>query len=718
MKIQKRDKSTQAFTPNKILTRIKTQAKGLKIDSDVLFQEVIPLITDNITTTEIDEIIAFKAADKIIQHPDYSLLGGRILLSRQSKLIGKELQPVDLTYDFFAATTFLSKYSMKDEKKTPLELPSCMYERVANHLHCDNEADREELLEELKSKRGNFATPTYTNAGIPKRNGMISCNLTHLEDDSFEGIEETLKKISAASKEGSGIGLLIDPLRSKESIVESFQGNAGGVVRLADMVQSKMRFYKQGSRSGSCALYLSLWHRDIMDFLELTLPIGSAELRTKDLFTSIIVNDLFMEKLEKGEDWYLFCPNDIKKAGLKPLYNLHGDKFNAEYQKAVDLGLGKKVNPKDIFDAIVKSQVESGRPYVMFKDNANKRNMQDNIGPIKQSNLCIEVMQASKPKYTPQCTLASVNLAEHDTLETIAQTTRVLVRALNQVIDKNKWSDNWSEKAGMDQRALAIGVAGLADFFAKKKIAFESEEAKKWNNDIFETMYKTAVIESMLLAEEKGENYPAWEGSRYSKGETYIEGWSPKPEGEAIPMYNSLLLGLMPTASSAILLGVFESFEPATANLFTRRVGQGEFLVVNKYLVNELIENNLWDNTIIDKVIKNQGSIQNIVEIPEEIRFRYKDVWEISQRVLLDLSIIRNKYVDQSQSLNVYHSDAKYGKIASALMYAWKGGLKTGVYYTRTKSKLEANSKLASSQIANQPDKPKDSQFECFGCSA
>ena len=718
MKIVKRDKSTQAFTPNKILTRIKTQSKGLKIDSDVLFQEVIPLITDNITTTEIDEIIAFKAADKIIQHPDYSLLGGRILLSRQSKLIGKELQPVDLTYDFFAATTFLSKYSMKDEKKIPLELPSCMYERVANHLHTDNEGDRLELLEELKSKRGNFATPTYTNAGIPKRNGMISCNLTHLEDDSFDGIENTLTKIASASKEGSGIGLLIDPLRSKESIVESFQGNAGGVIRLADMVQSKMRFYKQGSRSGSCALYLSLWHKDIMDFLELTLPIGSTELRTKDLFTSIVVNDLFMEKLEKGEDWYLFCPNDIKKAGLKPLYNLHGEQFNTEYQKAVELGIGKKVNPKDIFDAIVKSQVESGRPYVMFKDNANKRNMQDNIGPIKQSNLCIEVMQASKPKYTPQCTLASVNLAEHDNLETIAQTTRVLVRGLNKVIDKNKWSDNWSEKAGLDQRALAIGVAGLADFFAKKKISFESEEAKKWNNDIFETMYKTAVIESMLLAEEKGENYPSWEGSRYSKGETYIVGWSPKPEGEPIPMYNSLLLGLMPTASSAILLGVFESFEPATANLFTRRVGQGEFLVVNKYLVNELIENNLWDSTVIDKVIKNQGSVQNIVEIPEDIRFRYKDVWEISQRVLLDLSIIRNKYVDQSQSLNIYHSDAKYGKIASALMYAWKGGLKTGVYYTRTKSKLEANSKLASSQIANQPEKPKDSQFECFGCSA
>lgn len=717
MKIVKRDKTTQSFTPNKILTRIKTQAKGLKIDSDVLFQEVIPLITDNITTTEIDEIIAFKAADKIIQHPDYSLLGGRILLSRQSKLIGKELQPVDLTYDFFAATTFLSKYSMRDENKTPLELPSCMYERVSKHLHGDNETNRLELLEELKSKRGNFATPTYTNAGIEKRGGMISCNLTHLEDDSFEGIENTLTKIASASKEGSGIGLLIDPLRSKESIVESFQGNAGGVIRLADMVQSKMRFYKQGSRSGSCALYLSLWHRDIIDFLDLTLPIGSAELRTKDLFTAVVVNDLFMEKLEKGEDWYLFCPNDIKKAGLKPLHKVTGDNFNLEYQKAVDLGLGKKVNPKDIFDAIIKAQVESGRPYVMFKDNANKRNMQDNIGPILQSNLCIEIFQASKPRYTPQCTLASVNLGEHDNLETIKQTVKVLVRALNEVINKNKWSDNWSEKAGLDQRALAIGVAGLADFFAKKKISFESEEAKQWNKDITETMYKAFVEESMRLAIESGVNYPSWGGSRYSKGETYIEGWSPLPEGQPIPMLNSLGLGFMPTASSAILLSVFESFEPPTANLFTRRVGQGEFLVVNKYLVSELIEMNLWNPLIIDKLIKNQGSVQNIIEIPEDVRFRYKDVWEIPQRVLLDLAIIRNKYIDQSQSLNIYHSDAKYGKIASALMYAWRGGLKTGVYYTRTKSKLEANSKLASSQISNQPEKPKDSDFECFGCS-
>ena len=717
MKIVKRDGTRQNFAPNKILTRIKTQSKGLNVNADELFQEVIPLMSDNITTTEIDEVIAFKAADKIIKHPDYSLLGGRILLSRQSKLINKELQPVDMTYDFFGATTFLTKYSMKDDNdNSPIELPSDMYERVSSFLS-NSTSEKRKLLDELNSKRVNFATPTYTNAGIPKRGGMISCNLTHLESDSIEGIEETLTKIAYASKEGSGIGLLIDPIRSKESYVSSFNGKAGGVVRLADMVQSKMRFYKQGSRSGSCALYLSVWHKDIIDFLELTLPVGDEQLRTRDLFTAVVINDLFMKRLQSGEDWYLFCPNEIRKAGLKPLYELAGEEFENEYNKAVELGIGTLIDPKKIFDSIIKSQVESGKPYVMFKDNANKRNMQDNIGVIKQSNLCIEIFQASKPQYTPQCTLASLNLSEHTDLKTIAKSTKVLVRALNNVIDKNKWSDDWSKAAGIDQRALAIGVAGLADFFAKNKISYESEEAKRWNNDIFETMYKSAVTESMKIAEEKGENYPAWEGSRYSKGETYIEGWSPKPQGEPIPMYNSMLIGLMPTASSAILLGSFESFEPVTANLFTRRVGQGEFLVVNKYLVNELCDLDLWNQEMMDKVVTNKGSIQNIMEIPEDIRYRYKDVWEIPQRQLLDLAIIRNKYVDQSQSLNVYHADAKYSKIASALMYAWRGGLKTGVYYTRSKSKLDTNTKLASSKIVENPEKPKDSPFECFGCS-
>lgn len=720
MRIVKRDGTTQPFMPNKLLKRIKEQSADLQVDPDILFQMIVPLITDNMTTTEIDELTAFKAADNIIRHPDYALLGGRILMTRQSKLVNKPILPVDLTYNFFAATTFLAKYS-KRNGLTPIELPSDMYKRCADYLS-NSESDANILLDELNSKKINFATPIYTNSNIDGRGSMISCNLSTLEDDTIEGIENTLTKIAYASKEGAGVGLLIDPLRSSKSMVSSFNGYAGGVPRFADMVQSKMRFYKQGSRSGSCALYLSVFHKDIIAFLELTLPIGDEQMRTRDLFTGVVINDLFMQKLIDDEDWYLFCPNDIKKVGLRPLHTLYGTEFEVEYYKAVELGIGERISPKTILDAIIKSQAESGRPYVLFKDNANIRNMQDNIGPITTSNLCIEVIEVSKPKYTAQCTLASINLAEHEILETIATSTKTVVRALNCVIDKNKWSDDWSKNAGEDQRALAIGVAGMADFFAKKKISFESQEAKDWNAAILETMYKAAVEESNRLAELYGKTYPAWEGSRYSRGETYIEGWSPLPEGVPIKLLNSLFIGLMPTASTAILGGCYESFEPVTSNLFNRRVGQGEFIVINKYLVNELIELKLWNASIQNQLIQNGGSVQTMLEIPEDIRHRYKDVWEIPQKTLLDLAIIRNKFIDQSQSLNMYHTDAKYSKISSALMYAWKGGLKTGVYYTRTKSKQSANSKLASSHIISTspsiPEKPKDSPFECHGCEA
>lgn len=714
MKITKRDGSTQQFLPNKIRVRINNQSKGLSVNPDELFLEIMGYIKEDMTTTEIDEIIAFRAADKAIVHPDYSILGGRVLISRQSKLIGEELQPVDETYDFFGAVTFLTKYTKKGENKEPLELPSTMYNRVCTYLHADLK-DRAELLEELSQKRVNFATPTYTNAGIDKRNGFISCNLTHLKEDSLDGIEETKTMIARASKEGSGIGLLLDPARSSKSMVSSFNNNAGGIVRIADMIQSTMRFYKQGDRSGSCALYLSTWHKDIMEFLELTLQVGDEKLRTRDLFTGVVIDDIFMNCLLENKTYYVFCPNDILKAKLTPLHDCWGDEFEQVYYKAIELGLGTPLEPKKLWDALIRSQVESGRPYVIYKDNINHRNMQVNIGVIKQSNLCAEVVQASKPGYTPQCTLASINLAAEHTLESIAKSTSVLVKALNKVIDKNKWSDTWSEKAGKDQRALAIGVAGLADFFAKKKISFESEEAKQWNKDIFETIYKAAVIESNKLAILSKEVYPAWEGSPYSKGETYIKGWSPCKEGEPIKVLNSLFVGLMPTASSAILLGAFESFQPIDSNIFTRRVGQGDFLIINKHLVKDLEDLDLWGPDVSDKIIAEGGSVQNIVEIPLEVRERYKTVWEIPQKALLDLAIIRNEFVDQSQSMNVYHSEAKYSKISSALVYAWKHGLKTGVYYTRTKSKIAENKKLSSSGLS----KPKESPFECFGgCSA
>ena len=714
MKIIKRDGRQSEFAPNKILTRIKNLSKDLKIDSALLFKIVIPNITEGMTTTEIDEIIAFKAADNIIKHPDYSLLGGRLLMSRQSKLIGKDLTDVDLSYDFFAAYTFLKKYSVKNTDKIPLELPFGMYSRIANTLYPRDLASRKELMTELTHKRINFASPILTNCGVDKRGGMISCNLTHIYSDSLEGIQKTMDKTAKASKEGSGIGLYIDPIRSKQSMVSSFKNNAGGPFRMMKMFEPQMQFYKQGDRSGSMSPYISLWHRDVEDIIESTLPIGEEKLRTRNLYPAIIINDLFMEKLQAKEPWYTFCPNNIMKAGLPPLQDVLGQEFKKVYNKAVALGIGTEIDSQALWFKLIRSMVESGRPYVLFKESMNKRNMQDNIGLIYQSNLCSEILQASKPGYTPQCTLASINLAKQTGIGSIKRSTKVLVKALNRVIDINKWSDEWSEKAGLDQRALAIGVAGLAEFFAQRKISFESKEAKQWNTDIFETMYKSAIQQSNALAVMEGKTYPAWEGSRYSKGETYIPGWTPGAEGAPIPLMNSLFIGLMPTASSAILLGAFESFEPVTSNLFVREVGQGNFVIINQYLVRELEDLKLWDAEMSAKIVKDDGSVQNIDEIPEEVRFRYKTVWEISQKVLMDLAIIRNQFVDQSQSMNLYYTDAKVSKISSALMYAWKQGLKTGVYYTRTKSALKTNSKLS----AGLTSKPVDSPYDCFGCSA
>jgi len=389
MKIIKRSGKRQSFQPNKILTRLKQQSKGLQVNPDKLFQRVVPHITDGMTATDIDEIIAFQAADLQIEHPDYALLGGRILISRQSKLLEVEHKLVDDKFDSFAASTFLTKYSKKGDKGTPVEIPSMMHNRVATHLWPNSFKERRMLLDELYEKKINFATPILSNAGIDGRNGLISCNLTTLKDDSIEGINETLDKISHGSKEGSGIGLNIDRIRSSRSLVKSFKGYAGGVVRFADMVQSHMRFYKQGNRSGSCALYLSTWHRDILEFLELRLPIGEELNRARDLFTAVTIDDVFMEALSNGTPYYLFCPNEIKENGLTAFHEIHGVEFKEHYQKAIDLGIGTQIDPRKIWDAIIRSQVESGTPYVFYKDNANKINMQDNIGVIAQSNLCL-----------------------------------------------------------------------------------------------------------------------------------------------------------------------------------------------------------------------------------------------------------------------------------------------------------------------------------------
>lgn len=710
MKIIKNNGKSQDFSPNKIMQRIKTHAKGLSVNSDNIFKAVIPSIQDSMTTTELDELLSLKIAEFIQDHPDYSTLASRILITRQGKLIGKEPMDVDLDYDYFGTVTFLTKYSLKDDSGRPIELPSCMYKRVGYYFGIDEE-EKELFTKELMSKRISVATPILTNADTV-REAYISCNITTLIEDSTEGILETLDNISKASREGAGIGLSIDALRSKMSMVSSFKGSAGGVVRFADMVQSHMRFFKQGTRAGSAALYLSVWHKDILDFLNLKLPIGDEKLRARDLFTAVIINDNFMNALINETEWYLFCPNEIKLAGLRPLQDLWGSDYETEYNKAIELGIGEKVNPKTIWDAIIKSCAESGTPYVMFKDNANRINMQDNIGTIKSFNLCAEFAGVSKPGYTSQCDLGLINLTVHDGLDSITESTRILTRLLNRVIDKNKWQDKPSELAGEDQRSIGIGVAGLADFFAIKDLSFTSEEARQWNIGIFETIHKSAVIQSNELAEIEG-NYPAWEGSRYQKGLTYIEGWSPKEQGEPIKMRNSLISVVLPSASTSILLSSNECTEPFGANIQVRNTGSGEFLLINKYLVKDLEKIGLWNDFVKKELIQNEGSVQSL-PFTDHLREKYKSVWEISQRDIIQMAADRQRFIDQSQSMNLYFEGGTYGKISGALKYGWEQGLKTGVYYTKTEKKTSKPTRLTQMDSTEKPQ----TDFECFGCSS
>lgn len=705
--IIKRNGKIVEFDPNKILARIKEQGKDLNVDCDLLARNTIGSMSSDMTTDDIDTLIYYKAIDMIKHHTDYGAFAGKINITRHGKLIGIKPKPSDLTYNYISSTVFLDSYSLKDENRTPIELPSISAKRIGNALGKTKE-EKELFTNYIENRKVSVASPIRTNSGT-KKGSLISCNLTHLISDSREGIQQTLNNIAAASSRGAGIGLLLDSMRSSKSVVGSFNDYAAGIVRFSDILQAIMRFYKQGNRSGSAAMYLSLWHKDIIPFLELRLPTGDVKLRTPDLFTGVVVNDNFVRALLEDGDYYLFCPNDILKAGLTPLQDLYGEKFEEEYNKAVALGIGEKIKAKTIFNAIIKSQMESGTPYVFFKDHANKNNMQDNIGIIKQSNLCMEITQVSAPNYTPQCALGLIPLNNHKDLKSIAEATKVVVRMLNRVIDVNDWSDKASEKAGKEQRAIAIGVAGFADFLLDKKLAYTSKEAKQWNKDIAETIYKSAIEESHLMALEEKRVYPAWSGSRYEKGETYIKGWSPIEAGKPIQLLNSLFVGYMPSATTSFLLECNESFEPLYSVFYSRRIGEKEFIMLNKYLVADLEELGLWTQEIKDEILMGGGSIQHISKIPSEVRERYLTVFEISQRELIDMSADRQTFIDQSQSFNLHFKDPSFDKSASAFKYAWEKGLKTGSYYTRTTIKTQANTNL---------NMTKNPEISCYGgCS-
>jgi ribonucleoside-diphosphate reductase alpha chain len=604
------------------------------------------------------------------------------------------------------------------------------------------------------------------NAGT-KTPQLASCVLKYNNGDSREGLLQTFNDISTYSSDAAGIGLCMSNVRSKESRINSSGGFAGGLLKYLKIVNEGLRFFnQQGRRPGSAAIYIEPWHKDIIDLLEIKKNTGAEELRAKDLFTSIWLPDNFMNAVKNNDDWYLFCPNDIIKAGIKPLQEAYGDEYESNYNKAVELGLGKKVKAQTIWNKIIESQVETGVPYLCSKDSANRKTNHQNIGVIKQSNLCNEIYQYTDEDTTAICTLSSMVLknfiikGEFD-FKLLYSEVRKVVRALNKVVDINSYSTEQGRKGGLEQRAIAIGTQGLADVFYLMDYIFTSEEAKTLNKEIFETIYFAAITESMELCK-SGEYkpYKFFKGSPMSKGIFQFDMWgldykglgkmwdwdSLKLEVSNHGVCNSLLTAQMPVASSAKITGSFEMTEPAHSALFNRRVVGGEILIVNKYLINDFEKLGVWCEDLKNEIIMNEGSVQNInfnhyldpedknynkkVKRIEHLIPKYKTIWEISQRELIDMAADRAPFIDQSQSMNIYMSEPTLSKISSSHFHSWGKGLKTLCYYVRTKA-ISTGAKHLAVDITKvqQPKtiekptvdlttKPTDTEFECFGCGS
>ena len=806
LKIIKRAGDNVAFNPQKIYNRVKRSAKGLNVNSDEIFIKVITSVPTegDITTKDLDKLIYEIAAAYTGSHHDYSRLASSVAISSYHKetedsfsktmkelyedgVVHEELikkineygdeqvdsvikHDNDYNFDYFAWRSLQEMYLLKKPSGKVIERPQHMYMRVA--LWVTNTF--EEAVEYYKSLSNQLiskATPIMINAGtkVPQ---LASCVLHYNDSDSREGLLGTLRDISTFSSDAAGIGLSMSNIRSKESRISTSGGYAGGLLKYLKIVNESLRFFnQQGRRPGSAAIYLEPWHKDIIDLLDIKKNTGAEELRARDLFTALWIPDNFMRAVKNNTDWYLFCPNDIKKSGLKPLQECYGEEYEEVYNTAVKMGLGKKVSAQTIWTKVIESQVETGVPYLCSKDSANKKTNHQNIGVIKQSNLCNEIYQYTDEKTTAICTLSSmvlknfVNGNKFD-FEKLFDEVRKVVRALNKVVDINNYSTEKGRKGGMEQRAIAIGTQGLADVFYLMDYIFTSDEAKKLNKDIFETIYFASVYESNQLCKEgKYQPYSFFEGSPMSKGifqydmwglnEDNLSGmWDWKELKESVQRYgicNSLFTAQMPVASSAKITGSFEMTEPAHSALFNRRVVGGEIMIVNKYLINDFEKIGIWCEDLKNEIIINEGSIQNInfnnyldpedknylkkVKRIEHLIPKYKTIWEISQKQLIDMAAERAPFIDQSQSMNIYMSNPTLSKITSSHFHGWESGLKTLCYYVRTKAISTGAKHLALDMSKKQkpvnvevpkveysnmnlPPKPTNSDFECFGCSS
>jgi ribonucleoside-diphosphate reductase alpha chain len=745
MYVLKRDGRKESVKFDKITSRIKRLCYGLNpiVEPTTIAMKVVEGIYDGVTTYELDNLAAEVAATNTIRHPDYALLASRIAVSNLHKgtkksftacvedlynyidpksneratLIADDVYEIikknaeildssiiydrDFRFDYFGFKTLERSYLLKINGETA-ERPQQMFMRVAIGIHKEDITSAIETYNLMSEGWFTHATPTLFNAGTPKPQ-MSSCFLLTTKKDSISGIYDTLSQCAKISQSAGGIGLAIHDIRAKGSYIKGTNGTSNGIVPMLRVFNDTARYVDQGGgkRKGSFAIYLEPWHADVFDFLELKKNHGKEESRARDLFYALWIPDLFMQRVEENGDWTLMCPNECP--GLS---DCHGKEFEALYTRYEREGKGRKtIKAQDLWFKVIESQIETGTPYMLYKDAANSKSNQKNLGTIKSSNLCTEIMEYTSPDEVAVCNLASLALPKYVKdgqfdHQRLFEVTYHVTKNLNKIIDYNFYPVPEARRSNMRHRPIGLGVQGLADAFILMRLTFDSEEARKLNRDIFETIYYAAMTSSKDLAKEYGP-YETYEGSPVSQGQFQFDMWGVEPTNrwewtvlrEEVKKYgvrNSLLVAPMPTASTAQILGNNECFEPYTSNIYTRRVLSGEFIVVNKHLMRDLVKLGIWNENIKNKIVANNGSVQNVDEIPQNLKDLYKTAWEISQKSIIEMAADRGAYICQSQSLNIFMENANFAKLTSMHFYGWKKGLKTGMYYLRTKAATDA----------------------------
>ncbi|KAA0153884.1 hypothetical protein FNF27_04679 [Cafeteria roenbergensis] len=778
MRVTKRSGATEEVKFDKVTSRIRKLCDGLDtrfVDPAVIAQKVVSGIYSGVTTSKLDELAAETAAYASTQHPDYAVLAARVAVSNLHKstmeterfsvlfdrlasythpktgapapMVDPEINAIvqanaerldaavdysrDMDFDFFAFKTLERSYLMRMDGKV-WERPQQMWMRVSVGIHKDDIDSAIETYNLMSQKFFTHATPTLFNAGAP-RPQMSSCFLLTMKDDSIEGIFDTLKQCASISKYAGGIGLSIHNIRATDSYIRGTGGSSNGIVPMLRVFSDTARYVDQGGgkRKGSFAVYLEPWHADIEEFLELKKNHGKEEARARDLFYALWVPDLFMQRVKDDGEWSLFCPNEAPG-----LADTVGDEFMALYERYEKEGRARRtVKAQALWFKIIDSQVETGTPYMLYKDACNLKSNQQNLGVIKSSNLCTEIIEYTSPDEVAVCNLASLCLGKFVTaegkydFEELRRITKVVTRNLNKVIEANFYPIPEARRSNMRHRPIGIGVQGLADAFIKMRMPYDSEEARQLNRDIFETIYYGAVEASMELAMRDGA-YETFKGSPASEGRLQFDLWEEEPnpalgwdwtglKAKVVEhgLRNSLLVAPMPTASTASIMGNVEAFEPFHSNIFSRRVLAGDYAVINKYMLRDLCERGLWTTAIRNQIIAERGSIQNVREIPADIKALYKTVWEIKQRHIIDMAADRGPFICQSQSLNLHVAEPTIRKISAMHFYAWSRGLKTGQYYLRTKPKADAI-QFTVDQVALAMKKDKDAKDEADDAAA